>query len=71
MITAGYGEERLISSRAAYVHSFPLKYMQVDSPDLTFQILISGGLPSPQTSATKYSGEYVQDHVRYERRVQL
>src|SRR6476661_8367438 len=27
---------------ARYFHSFPLKYMQVDSPDLTFHVLIRG-----------------------------
>ncbi len=25
-----------------YLHSFPSKYIQVDSPDLTFQVLING-----------------------------
>jgi hypothetical protein len=25
-----------------HLHSFPLKYMQVDSPDLTFHVLIIG-----------------------------
>lgn len=27
-----------------YLHSFPLKCMQADSPDLTFQLLFNGGL---------------------------
>ena len=36
-----------------YLHSFPLKYMQVDSPDFTFQVFSSGICPSPRISTTK------------------
>src|SRR5262245_54820548 len=36
-----------------YLHSFPLKYMQLDSPDFTFQVLMIGICPLPRISTTK------------------
>ena len=49
----GLFEHPPVGDSPIHLHSFPLKYMQVDSPDLTFQVLTKGICPFPRISTTK------------------